>query len=449
MACLSSNAAIRIGWVAAFVLLVAAGCEKKGPATRVVVGGVVGFDQTAVARANHPMVKAEASVVCGADGPVFGAELFDTEPQNARVVREWGEIVPGKQMYVAGTIQETEFSDGDLQFTHPYNKDITFNIVAQEPYKDLVQVLGRGTDSDAGHAGDALHWELSRDLFPHVTPSAYLDGFLPQKGYAVASYGHWIIDCGHNDYHSELHPPTFLALGWVDTESGATLSTAFYIPYYETQLFTPNPSLVNDFGNPGRFSAPDTQTFPSYLYHQLLAVGHLGDPATTTFLDRLEAHQMLDANRHSPVTWYVCAQGPRPAKASGLSISMAFTVRPGVTLASESDASTGCVRLTATIGPSYTALVPTRKDCSSPWGDVNQQAQAALGNPNIDFRNLIADKVPASYRDAVLRDPVVDCYDPLVVPPPGDPNGHPGVVTSADQPYPFYGEASVAWRTDG
>jgi hypothetical protein len=444
MALLSPSARVRIAPLLAAFLLLAAGCAKKEAAKTAVVGGIVGFDQTAASLADYPIVKADAGIACGANGPEFGGELVDAEPQNARVVREWGEIVPGKQMYIAGTIKDFTFSGGDLQFTHPYNKDITFNVIPQPPYEDLVQTLGVGTDPDAGEARDALHWELSLDLFPHKTPSAYLDGFLPQNGYSVASYGHWIIDCGHNDYHSELHPPTFLAIGRV--EDGTTISEAFYVPYYETQLFTPNPSLVTDFDNPRRFTDPNTRTFPGYLYRQLLAVGHIGDPATTIFLDRLEAHHMLEANRASPVTWYVCAEGPKPANAQGLTVSSHFTARPGVTIASAPDSSTGCVGFTATIGPSYTPLVPTRKDCVSPWEELNQQAQAALGNPNLDIRGLIAGKVPASFRDAVLRDPVVDCYDPLVVDAPGGPSGAK-VFTSADQPYPFYGEARVSWKT--
>jgi hypothetical protein len=306
-----------------------------------------------------------------------------------------------------------------------------------------VQVLGEGSDADAGGTRDSLHWELSRDLFPHKSPTAYLPGFLPQNGYAVASYGHWIIDCGHNDYHSELHPPTFLAMGRV--ENGATVSEAFYVPYYETQLFTPNPALVNEFDNPGRFTDPDTRTFPGYLFHQLLAVAHVGDPRTTIFLNRLEAHHMLTANTRSPVSWYVCAPGPQPEEAS-LSVSYRFTTRPGVTITAAQDPSIGCVRFKAIIGPSYTPLIPTRKDCANPWEELDAQAQAALGTPNLSIKDLIAEKVPESFREAVLRDPVVDCYDPLVVDAPGGPGGGQ-VFTSAAQPYPFYGEATVAWKS--
>ena len=81
----------------------------------------------------------------------------------------------------------------------------------------------------------------------------------------------------------------------------------------------------------------------------------------------------------------------------------------------------------------------------TPWEELNQQAQAALGDPNLDIRGLVAARVQPTYRDAVLRDPVVDCYEPLIVPAPGNPNGDQGVFTSAAQPFPFYGTATVGW----
>jgi hypothetical protein len=201
---------------------------------------------------------------------------------------------------------------------------------------------------------------------------------------------------------------------------------------------------VNEFDNPGRFADPNTRTFPSYLYHQLLAIGHIGDPGTTIFLDRLEAHHMLAANTQSPVSWFVCAPGPKPSGANDIDVSYRVTTRPGVSITAAPDSSLGCVEFIATIGSSYTPLVPTRKDCASPWEELDQQAQAALGAPNLSIKDLIAEKVPASFRDAVLRDPVVDCYDPPVVDAPGGPSGAK-VFTSADQPYPFYGQAQVRW----
>ena len=75
---------------------------------------------------------------------------------------------------------------------------------------------------------------------------------------------------------------------------------------------------------------------------------------------------------------------------------------------------------------------------------MTPQLQQALGNPDIDILSLIKSKVGADLAPIVERDPVFDCYDPLVVAPPGPASGS-GVVTNADQPYPFYGQATVSW----
>ena len=102
--------------------------------------------------------------------------------------------------------------------------------------------------------------------------------------------------------------------------------------------------------------------------------------------------------------------------------------------------------VTAVIGMDYLPLTPARKDCVDPWSELNAQLQAALGNPNLDVKQLIEKQVPASFIPAVERDPIVDCYDPLQVAPPqlGQAGTH-RIVTSATQPFPFYGEVRVAW----
>ena len=38
-------------------------------------------------------------------------------------------------------------------------------------------------------------------------------GYIPHEGDRIAMRGRWIIDCGHNDFHAELHPITFMAFG--------------------------------------------------------------------------------------------------------------------------------------------------------------------------------------------------------------------------------------------
>jgi len=424
--------------------LLLAGCGKKA-ANKPVVGGVLGFDQNVAPLANQPLFKPNPGVVCGSPTEEFGVELVHvSSPTQAKVLNEWGEIVPGKQMYVSGKVAKSEFSQGDLTFTHPFDKDIIADIKLDKAYQRLAQRLGEaGGDADGPPEG-LLHWELSRDLFPHNEQGFYLPGYVPGQGDRIATHGRWIVDCGHNDFHTELHPPTFLAVG--HPQGSATMSHAFYNPYFETQLFTPDPALSADLGNHARLSDPNTRPFPFYIYQQLLSLAHVGEAPPGGFIDHLEAHHLLEANRASPITWHVCAPEPKPSGAK-LSVSYHFTARSGVTLTATPDQDTGCVAFTGTIGPKYTPLNPERQDCADPWSELNQQAGAALGDPSLDIEKVIEEKVPPSFAPAVKRDPSVDCYQPLVVSLPGGPNQQAKVFTSDDQPYPFYGEASVSWQS--
>lgn len=425
--------------------LLLAGCGRKA-AAKPTIGGVLGFDQKVAAVANEPLFTPDPGVVCGSRTEEFGVELVHVaSPTQAKVLNEWGEIVPGKQMYVTGTVEGFEFSTGDLTFTHPFDKDIITDIKPDAAYARLAERVGESAGSDAdGPPKGLLHWELSKKLFPHNDKGFYLPGYVPALGDRIATYGRWIVDCGHDDFHTEIHPPTFLAVG--HAEGSKTVSHAFYNPYFETQLFTPDPALSAELGNDARFTDPETRPFPFYLTHQLLSLAHVGEPPPGGFIDHLEAHHLLEANRASPITWYVCAPGPRPSGAK-LSVSYHFTKRSGVAVTAVPNEDTGCIAFTGTIGPKYTPLNPDRRDCPDPWAELNQQAGAALGDPNLDIEKVIEDKVPPSVAPAVKRDPSVDCYDALVAPLPGGPDQSAKVFTSDDQPYPFYGEASVSWQS--
>src|SRR5438552_3555096 len=91
------------------------------------------------------------------------------------------------------------------------------------------------------------------------TPPIAHAAFFPQDGDRTAVYGHWIIDCGHPDFHSEVHPPSFMSFAHQD--GNTTVVHAFADPYYEDQLFNPDPSLANQLSNTARLSDADTVPF--------------------------------------------------------------------------------------------------------------------------------------------------------------------------------------------
>jgi hypothetical protein len=418
--------------------VVAVTCGKSSSPPTLQVGGITGFHERAAGIANGPLPHPDAGLACGSTTEQFGTELLHTKPNNAHVVQEWGEIVPGQQTFVAGTVASIEFSSGDLTFDHPFGTDFTFDVKPDRPFARLVASVGTG-QREGGPPG-TLHMEISGGLLPHSDPTEYMAGFIPSVGDRVAAFGRWVVDCGHDDYHTEIHPTTFLAFGHRDGAS--TVVHTFYNPYYETQLYTPDPTLAPKLEDRSRLASKDSLTFPGYLFHQLLRVIHVGDPGPLGYLSRLEAHILLDANTASPVTWYQCAPG---TKAGGpAQYSYDFVTRPGVSISAKPDPSTGCVGITATIGRSYRALDPQRMDCVDSWADLNAQAQAALGNKSVDILAAIQAQVPKSFRKLIAHNPETDCYDNLIGPNLAPVGSGRRVTASASQPFPFYGWVRVS-----
>jgi hypothetical protein len=417
-------------------------CGKSSTASQPVIGGLVGLDQAVAAAANGPYPAASSVFSCGTTDHEFAAELATVDPTKAQVQREWGDVVTDRQWYAAGTVAGSTLFNGDFPFTHPFGNDFTLNIKLDSPFRQLAQRVGAGAaDPDVGSASSSLHWEIERRLIPHQSTgdTDFLDGFLPLDGDRIATYGRWIVDCGHNDFHTEIHPPTFVAFGHAN--GGTTVAHAWYTPYRFLQLLTPSPFLAADVTNTDRLKDPTTQTLPRFLVAELLRIVKGEDPQIVT-------HQMLGANTTSPVDWWVCAPGPKPDGAT-LKIQSAITVRPGVSVVGRVFEDIGCVHYTMTIGSDYRPMAPVQKSCEIAWDSINQQAQAALGTTDLDIKQLIASKVPASSAAAVERDPMLDCYDPLVVPAPGEPGKARSIATNASQPYPMYGEFKVSWSTVG
>lgn len=446
------------------IALVASACgQKETVVPRAAPTGLVSFDQDAAVASNGPIPAAvQVKPTCGSDTTTFGSELVDVPPQQAKVGFEWGAIAedptaemlnaqraaasgntgtiawPGikepKQMLISGTVRNVTLSTGDLTFNHPFGLDFTMDIALDKPYRKLALLLGQPIPDGPV---STLHMEIQQGLLPHSGPNLqdWLEGFDPKVGDRIAAFGAWIIDCGHDNWQSELHELTFIAYG--HAEGDTTVSRAFYNPYRPSQYLAAKPELVNQLLDYTRWSDPTVKPFPGYLVQELLRVGRLSEP----FHDRIEAHHMLKANYLAPAPWYVCA----PGSGSTLEYSYSFTTRSGVSITASPDNELGCVKFTASIAQAYSPQPPNRRDCVNLWSDLNQQVQAALGNPDIDIRQLIEKQVPASFIPAVERDPVVDCYDPLQVGPPGD-EAKRSVVRDDTQPFPFYGEVRVSWK---
>jgi hypothetical protein len=356
---------------------------------------LVEFEKEATLAANGPIPpvpanpREEAKEVCGSETQVFGSELLSGTPASKiKVKNEWGDIVPGKDMMVSGTISHVELSGGDLSIDHPFSTDFTFDVLLDEPYWPLARELG----VPGGGSSHELHMELEVGQLLHALPQLQgpaegqlwdlgppptLNGqahenleaaFLPHEGERIAVRGRWIIDCGHGDFHSELHPITFMAFG--HAVGAKTVVHVISNPYRVTELYGFGTGEVNS-------SSPKGTPFPQALEETIKSVTEksiAGFPAAITMKTGIERTQP------STTPWIVCP----PTKGQQNRTSH-FVTRKGVTVSVKALKGTACATASTQVGGpngefgEYTALQPPSRSCGLPYPLVNAEVAGGLG----------------------------------------------------------------------
>jgi hypothetical protein len=156
---------------------------------------------------------------------------------------------------VAGFAAAVEVSTADLPFTHPFGGDFEFAIVPDAGYTNLlapsnVPPANSNTDSQVREAFSQVRslglpsvGAFAMEVEAGMVPTPYR----AILGDRVAVYGRWIIDDGHNDFHSEIHPPLVLARAQAVNAQGVqvypdgnaiTLMQLWGRPYQAAQKFT-------------------------------------------------------------------------------------------------------------------------------------------------------------------------------------------------------------------
>jgi hypothetical protein len=362
------------------------------------------FEKEATLAANGPIPPVpgnpleQVKQVCGSETAVFGSELLTgTPPSNIKVKNEWADIVAGKDMMVSGKITHVVFSGGDLSFDHPFSTDFTFDVRLDEPYWPLARQLGSGAPEVGEHE---LHMELEVGQLLHALPqlkgpaegqpwdlllqeqteplTATLNGqahenleaaYIPHEGDRIAARGRWIIDCGHNDFHAELHPITFMAFG--HAVRSTTVVHVLSNPYRVTQLYGFGTGEVNS-------SSPKGTPFPQALEETLTSVTQksiAGFPAAITLPTGIERTQP------STTPWIVCPPGAKGQQ----NLKSNFVTRKGVTVSFKGLKGTNCATASARVGGpngefgEYTALQPPSRSCGLPYPLVDAEVAGGLG----------------------------------------------------------------------
>jgi hypothetical protein len=324
--------------------------------------------------------------------------LTGTPPSQIKVKNEWADIVAGKDMMVSGKITHVEFSGGDLSFDHPFSTDFTFDVRLDEPYWPLARQLGSGAPEGAGEhelhmeleVGQLLHalpqlkgpaegepWgllpsEQTEPLTPTLDMQAHENleaAYIPKEGDRIAARGRWIIDCGHNDFHAELHPITFMAFGHA-VGPKATVVHVLSNPYRVTQLYGFGTVEVNS-------SSPKGSPFPQALEETITSVTQrsiAGLPAAIALPTGIERTQP------STTPWIVC-----PPAGNGNHERYDFVTRQGVSISVTALKATSCAIASATVGGTqgefgkYTALQPPSRSCGLPYPLVDAEVAGGLG----------------------------------------------------------------------
>lgn len=156
------------------------------------------------------------------------------------------------EVALAGFAVAVDLSGTDLPFTHPFGGDFEFGVVPDPSYEALLATANR--DGNSGNDNIKNAFPDGRRVGLPVTGALPMEveaGMIPEPfrasvGDRVAMYGRWIVDAGHSDFHSEIHPPLLMARARaVDAQdastypgSGATTLVQLWSrPYQAAQKF--------------------------------------------------------------------------------------------------------------------------------------------------------------------------------------------------------------------
>ncbi len=460
-----------------------AACSSGAPSSGSAVHRVsastplVSFEQAEALAADGVIPAGTAIGTCGSSQYGWLSEVEHVGLSKAKVTRHWAAFVPtgdglaAKQMEASGTIADSDLGANDVPFDHPFGGDLSFDEELATPFAKLDQNVGPLAARGQGNPRQTIHDELMTGLLPHSSSSAsrpsgsswpvfaqqsesgISPGFTPAKGDAVAVRGSWVADCGHEDFHSELHSVSFMTFASAEG-TGVTVAHAFANPYEVAQVFDPNFLLDGDMALTPAERAAAGQNLLEYIVTAILRVAEGKDRTATLPM-------MLEPNTGSPTPWVVCA--PPGSSGSSLQVSYAFTARPGVSIAVQPNAATGCAVVSTEIGAGYAPENPPGlSTCPTSWAWLSANAFSdsmtasyggkgnSTGNIEQDILNELKSISPALARSlapTLDRGLVSLCYPPLTIPTlPSPASGVHSVATSATQAVPFAGWVRVSWN---
>jgi hypothetical protein len=341
-------------------------------------------------------------------------------------------------------------SGNDLPFTHPFGFDWEFFVAADPQYWSLMGPSNTGmgpsnTETDHEYAGATQHAtsmglsvpkgvlgvETDQDIVPPV--------YRAIEGDRVAVFGRWVVDCGHTDFHTEIHPPLLLVTA--RPGGGAVDRNRAFPPSEATSSFLiSRPWLVGQ-----RFEVDD-EAIRQHLINEVEKV--------ETFRSlRVEAHPKI-SKPFSGIHLFgytLRPPSPRVHPDDRLMVNFHFTVRHGVVVQVYKAGPDAVGVLISMNADSYRmASLPRKNDWDIPLSFINRYTDLvsdvlladAIGHPLAAIllsRDWLTDRYDApeasSVHDSEITRIVVD-----------DLRGNTPFSVDDGQPFPIYGEILLEWQ---
>jgi hypothetical protein len=220
-------------------------------------------------------------------GQTFLSGLTNTAPY------EWTQVLSPSEDYevdligLSGLVISANLSDKDNPFLHPFGFDWEFFIAPDPQYQYLAAPPPPSSNSSAvgSHSEYATAVGLAKTQFGLTVPDVLgveTDRNLVPVPYRVLPgdrvcvWGRWIVDTGHDDFHTEIHPPLLLVAGRPYVIAGAppssapdaTLTTIVGRPYLVGQQFGDGPTeqhLLNEVGKVLSFRSKKIEAHPTIM----------------------------------------------------------------------------------------------------------------------------------------------------------------------------------------
>jgi len=339
-------------------------------------------------------------------------------------------------------------SGGDVPFTHPFGPDWEFYIApdagyqnlaappAPRPYthKEYAQSVIEAKRDFGLDVVNTLGVEMEQDLIPSQ--------YRAQHGDRVAVWGRWIVDTGHPDFHTEIHPPLLLVAGRA-TSPDETTTTVIGRPYLVGQRWPGDLGMIDHL----------LQEADKIPFRSLRAEAHPTIMAKAFTGLHVMSYTVRPPSPRRAVTGAIAAE-----PADRLMARFHFTVRTGVVVQviNSGDAVTVTIAMNGNLN--QRAPLPPRHDVTIGRQELNRMdpragelylgkeirsgiETAGIGAKLLE-RGVLTDRYDApsahSVHDSEITYVQVDSL-----------SGNTPFSVDDSQPFPIYGQLTLKWERGG